>query len=163
MFKKLNLKLPEIDIYRLKGEKTSPDFWGSYKEHSILDSTYLNEILSTRIELGILPDAIHLSTYYHIDPHVDNCETAMNYYLCTNSGTTYMYEFKEHIKNRNFPYLIPISFLNEIDNFVAETGDCYIMNTNIPHSVSGVGDRISLRFMWTHVPFNEVVSSIKIF
>ena len=59
-----------------------------------------------------------------IPPHIDSFRVCtINYYLKANGETTKYYKYK------------PNGSINEVDSFCARTGDCWILDTTIPHSV----------------------------
>lgn len=62
---------------------------------------------------------------YMIPPHVDNFRICtINYYIKANGETTHYYDYK------------PNGQLSEIAHFCAISDDCWILNTDVPHSVS---------------------------
>lgn len=84
-------------------------------------------------------------------PHKDGVRlTAVNFYTKTNGERTVFYEYKA-------------GSIKEVDSFVAQDGDTYIMNVDEPHSVElcpGEARKfLTLAFITT--PFEQVVSALQ--
>lgn len=83
-----------------------------------------------------------------IPPHIDKFRICtVNYYINTSGETTYYYQYKSGI-------------MEELGSFCANTNECWVLNTTIPHSVKlNVGQTrkvIGVSFLKT--PFEKVVS-----
>lgn len=83
-------------------------------------------------------------------PHKDGVRlTAINFYSDTHKERTIFYEYKA-------------GSIEEVDSFVAEDGDIYVMNVDEPHSVelcAGKARRfLTLAFLTT--PFAQVVEAL---
>jgi hypothetical protein len=166
-FQKINVSLLNLDILAFKGPKlfNSPTF----VEYIILNRIRLNELISSRIEFGIMPDFVNITEiiYPGSAPHTDTLPTALNFYLDAAEDETIFWEQKnssmisEHGGLRGYD----INKLIKTESFIAKKDDCFMMNTSIIHSVNmnTVGSkRIILRFMWAKNSFEEILDSIKI-
>lgn len=84
-----------------------------------------------------------------IPPHIDSFRVCtINYYLKANGETTKYYNYK------------PNGSIEEVDSFCAKTGDCWILDTTIPHSVELIPGktRSVLGVSFLNTPFNKVAS-----
>jgi len=85
--------------------------------------------------------------------HVDfNRSCGINIYLDANGETTHYYSWDEDSKA-----------LQEEERFVAEAGDCWIMDTSVPHSVSLVPNkaRRMLTFSFVKSSYEQVLAAMQ--
>lgn len=84
--------------------------------------------------------------------HVDfNRSCGINIYLEANGETTHYYNWDADTKA-----------LEEEERFIAETGDCWLMDTSVPHSVSLVTDRqrSMLTYSFVKAPYQKIKEAI---
>jgi hypothetical protein len=169
MFQKLDIKL-DIDLKKLRGRHLNVyAFAGYFIQYEIADQEYLNALLNNVVEFQIPPDQVNITKISFgggLSPHSDVWDTALNYYVHAEKEVTTFYDnpsgykvFDESsgLHGYDVAQLIPVA------NFVANTNDCYLLNTAVPHNVSydvKNSSRTFLRFMWNRVPFEEVLKSI---
>ena len=82
-----------------------------------------------------------------IPPHIDSFRVCtINYYLKANGETTKYYNYK------------PNGSMDEVSSFCAKTGDCWILDTTIPHSVELIPGktRSVLGVSFLNTPFETV-------
>lgn len=170
LYKKLDLDLGSVDFERLKG-KSFP-FSRSFFEIQINDWDYLRSILKDRIRFKIRPDRINVTeiTYPGAHPHVDAWTVALNYYFNTGSEATNFYKVREDgakSKTHRDPQVLvyDLEDLEQIGQFSAEVGDCYLLDTKAIHAV-GVNDpsavRKIMRITWLKGSVEEIYESIEI-
>ena len=102
----------------------------------------------------------------YILPHSDSGPTAViNLYVETNNCVTQFYEIKDNaqpyqIGNQTDGYVYNLDDLIEMESFIAQPGDVYILNVNKVHSVIPFDNREINRkaicFSTSLLSFNEV-------
>ena len=170
MFQKLNINLPHIDLKRLQGQNTAEI--GTFMQYEIADVEYLYSLFDD-IVLGIKPDMVNITVItgngpYLVQPHTDVWPTALNYYINADTEITTFYDnptdhkIKSHIPGL---YGYREEKLVARETFCANTGDCYLLNTHRPHSVSRINadsSRTLLRLIWSDHLFESVLESISL-
>lgn len=85
-------------------------------------------------------------------PHIHTKEECViNYYAATNGEVTKFYEGEiipddsYVLDNGNDFYNIDITKVHEVEKFIAQDGDAWILDTKQPHSVSYQDERLGLR------------------
>jgi hypothetical protein len=169
MFKKLNIQL-NIDLKRLRGKLIGVSAGAGYFiEYEIADQSYLHELLANTVEFQIPPDQFLITKISFgggLTPHRDNWDTALNYYIHAEDEVTTFY--RNLSENNNLSVGLThydLTQLAPISNFIANTNDCYLLNTAVPHNVSynvKNSSRTFLRIIWNKVPFEEVLKSIRL-
>jgi hypothetical protein len=180
MYKKINLDLRSIEVDRLKGafyEGYGPFF----KTYHILDPEYLEAFLKPKIKFNI--PATHVG-YTEVlfkgvmTPHTDTSMTALNYYINSNSGTTFFYQaidpsakltagrlLGQGKKESSETYEYSLLNLEVIDSFSSNDHEAWLLNAHVIHCVRKSKfdkPRTILRWLWYDVPFYQVLSSIEI-
>jgi hypothetical protein len=167
MFKKLNISLSELDIEKIQGISEYSTL--TFKEFSIADKKYLYEILSSKIRFAMPPDVINVTEikYPGVNPHTDSWFTSINFYLDTTGDETFFW--KEIVETKSLkPGLAPftdLSNLTKTGSFIAQQGDCYLMDVNTIHSISMQvpnSVRKILRLGWYKYSFNQLQHIFKI-
>ena len=168
MFEKLNIILPDLDIHRLKDDGAQLDqrYPSNFKEYEIKDQNYLRSLFE--FDLGW--DDANITVFKSGGgklPHTDSWSTALNYYIAAEQATTTFYanptghkiayEALPGLDMYNLNQLIPVA------EFYAVSGDCYLVNTKIPHNVTDkyTGSRILLRLVWYNEPYQSVLDKIR--
>jgi hypothetical protein len=172
MFKKLNVSFSELEYAKLKGELAVK--YPTFTEFFILDKNYLFDILNKQIKFNIRPNAnISEVIYPGANPHTDKWPTSINFYLdAGNDETSFWKEIVSSTEAGSQPVdrtSGPKSYkevpLEKTGSFVANTGDCYLMNVWAIHSVKINTMNITrkiLRLYWDELSFDEVLQSIEI-
>ena len=168
MYKKLNLDFSELDLLLIKGNPNN-SYGKTFIEHPVKHLEYVLNIIRSKIKFNIRPNRINITdiVFPGADPHCDHWPVALNYYFDADGhDTTYFYK----LKNENEYQHREVKIYNKndlqiIDSFVANRGDCYLLNTHIPHAVYMATEnpnRTMLRFTWFDKTFDDVLNSIEI-
>ena len=162
MFQKINLTLLDIDLDILKGPRSTPREVTEFIEYSIWNVNYLFEIFQGKIEFGIMPDMANVTEISGKNyPHRDEWTTAINCYIHASGDITTFFKFKEGCFVDQLLY-IPEEKLDIVGTFIPQTGDCYLLNTNNPHTVTTNNPKIILRLIWKTTIFEDVLKNIRI-
>jgi hypothetical protein len=168
MFKKLNTSPLEIDTDRLKNSSTYSR--ATLEEFSINDREYLFTILDNQFQFNIAPRLINVTeiVYPGIKPHTDSFPVSMNFYFDVGGDETCFW------KNVNLKESPLMGFkrshstekdLQKIGSFIANKGDCYLLDVSNIHSVNistpNTARKI-LRLCWWDYSFDEILESIKL-
>jgi hypothetical protein len=164
MFQKLNLTLPALDISKLMGSSYFSTDDSIYKEFDIPNMSYVRELFRDKVKFDIMPYQAHLlATTGDVPPHLDTPKCKINYYIEVNNEVTFFYKWKDEsfVDNTVFK-VFPKEHLDIVDSFVAQQGDCYFLNTHVPHSVKvspETNPRLVLCVMFDE-PYNKVLPGI---
>ena len=182
-FKKLNFKLPELDLSRIAGGPLHEGYGPSLKGYYILDIDYFNGILNQYVKFNIPAELVNyteigdLGTYL---PHTDYpMTTALNYYLDTVGGVTVFWDLKDpntqpspvdrlqdsgswdHAKAQH----VQRSDVVKVCEFRANTYEPWLLNVGQYHTVvktKSTVPRTMIRWLWSGFTFQEVLDSIEI-
>lgn len=166
MFKKINVSFSDIDVKTLRGELHFN--LGSFFEYKIKNNEYLISVVKDKIKFNIRPDEANLTMIVPpgATPHKDFWPTALNIYVTAGNDVTYYWEqdVNESGEYKNGPSFYKKD-MQPLGTFVANKGECYLLNTHMVHSVdisNKSGPRYILRFVWYKHSFDEVLNSIEI-
>ena len=166
-FKKLDLKvdIPSYEIgeriieYGMDIDNKFNGLW--YSDLKI--SEHIN-FIPEKHKLDFYPSFLEANS--HILPHSDSGPTAViNFYIETNNCKTQFYEIKDNakpyqIKNQTDGCIYNLNDLIEIESFIAQPGDVYILNVSKVHSVIPLDNteinRKAICFSTDSLSFNEV-------
>ena len=169
MFEKLNLNLDLVALEQLQSMRS--DGWGAdtFQEHRILDLQRVLDILSPQVKLNIQPDYSNFTFIKSLGAYVihsDGLGITLNIYIRSGGETTTFYNNpSNHRLYTDTPryYLYDKNQLEFGDSFQAKTNDCYLLDTDCPHSVSNIqGTRKILRLVWSEATFVDILNSIEI-
>lgn len=167
LYKKLDINCSHLDILKLKGDKKN-SYGATFLEYNILDWRYLKNFVHGNFKLKIIPDRVNITDIVDNGAavHTDHWSVALNFYLTTTGDTTKYFKVKgaDGTQVREIK-VYDQKDLEEIDSFVADTGDCYLIDTHTPHSVLHESERkirTILRFAWFNRTIDEIADSIKI-
>ena len=163
MFKKLNINFDNITINDFIG-KQKTNSYVSFYEFDIKDQSNLDSLIKSKIKFNISPDSFNITKidYPGSSPHTDLWQTALNIYITAGNDKTYFWKKRDNSRlitntNTNFYY----KNIQLAGMFIANKGDCYLLNTHVIHSVEvKQSSRYILRFYWMNYNFEEVESSI---
>ena len=168
MFKKLNLNLDLVELEKLQ---SIPHGVGAdtFQEHRILDLQRVLDIVAPQVKFNIRPDYSNFTFINRLGAyiiHSDAFPTALNIYIRSSGETTTFYtNLTTHRFYTNTPrlYLYDKNQLEFRDSFQAVTNDCYLLDTDCPHSVSNIHvTRKILRLVWQEANFTDILNSIEI-
>ena len=172
MFEKLNVEYDLNLIESFKGE-VAASYNNHFVEYQITDYDELLSVLMEKLEFTILPSKMRFTTIRSLGTlvHCDAWQASINIYLSVNEGdVTHYYkdtnDFVLEEKQGGKKVKIFNSKSMVIDRtFVADKGDCYLLNTQIPHDVrwrpdGTSGDRDMLRIIWDNNSYDEIRRSI---
>lgn len=165
MFKKINVQVKDLYQKIIMGRQYFNSI--SFSEYEINNKDYIFNLISEDINFKIKPDKINLTTisYPGATPHTDNYSVALNYYLQAESSLTDFWKSDLGEIDYRIPAKAATNLkISHIGNFEAVTGDVYLLNTHILHSVtinSGNSNRIIFRCLWKKHTFEEILDSIK--
>jgi hypothetical protein len=165
MFKKLNLSLPEIDFEKLKGNRILDN--PTFKEFSLSDRKYFIDLISNKVQFDIPPHLINVTEiiYPGSRPHTDTWPTAINFYFDTDNAETSFWKEINPSNSVKGLAAYDISKLQKTSTFVAQKGDCYLLNVSKIHSVNMINTndtRKIIRLGWFKYSFDEILNSVKI-
>ena len=174
MFYKLDIKLPDLDINRLQGNKTSgwDDSLPDFREYEVNDIQYFLDACKDLVKFIIPPAHVNITViekFGAVVPHTDAWPVTLNVYLNVSGDeiTTFYNNPSNHkISLNESPdlFVYNINELVEAGNFSAKTSDCYLLNTYQPHAVSNQhdGSRTILRLIWLEHDYDTILKSIQI-
>lgn len=165
MFKKLDISISNLDLNKLKGPLLN-DF-GAVSEYEIKNYEYFYNNVTAKIKFLIEPtDTIITKIIYPgSKPHKDWWSVVLNYYFNASGDVTYWWKQTQNFveDDPNAPTVYNFSNLLQTDSFVAKTGDMYLLDTKIVHSIK-INDpneqRYLLKFGWINHSFEEILNSI---
>ena len=112
-----------------------------------------------------------------IPPHTDSIiTTTINFYVMTGNCVTQFYKLKPEIVEPKIPNWVPptqttgrmfsLDELDEVDNFVANPGEIYLLDVTKPHSVRRPPnvefvDRVAVCLQSSKFNFDETVQLLK--
>lgn len=168
MFEKLNIVLSDLDIHRLKdnGAQLWADYMPEFREYKIRDLNYCQSLFRFNLGWDHANITVIESGGAKI-PHTDAWSVALNYYIDAGQEITTFYDnpTNHRITCTDTPgldtydpdQLIPAA------TFCAVSGDCYLLNTQVPHDVTDrhAGSRTILRLIWYHESYQSVLDKIR--
>lgn len=177
MFKKLDVFYENIDIKELIGLQYS-SIGNTVNTYHLKNLNYAYELLESKFIIDKTPSKILVQEFLSpgVKPHTDQWPTALNIYL-NSSGfdTTYFYAesssffYSDSISANNQTTVSKVKTFEEsevekIGSFVAKVGECYLMNTFLPHSIkiNSNSSRFVLRIIWQNDTFETINDSLKI-
>ena len=169
MFKKLNLNLDLVSLEQLQSVQTLNLDKGVFQEYRSLDLQRVLDIVAPQIKFNIRPDYSNFTFIKSLGAYVihsDGLGIALNIYIRSGGETTTFYNnLTNHRLHTDTPrfYLYDKNQLEVGDSFRAVTNDCYLFDTDCPHSVSNIqGIRKILRLIWSEAKFVDILNSIEI-
>ena len=169
MFKKLNFSTTDIiqDPYSCRGNMTM-NYDDVFIEYSIRNERDFLQKVQELVTFDKLPDNINF-TEIKLNgpkPHTDASPTALNFYLDVDTNdSTVFFEESNYNNQKRVLKSYPRESLVEVDRFVAQPYDVYLLNTHKIHVVdvsNKNAKRAMIRFLWMHKTFEEVLQGIKI-
>lgn len=168
MFRKLKNSYKDLDAKQ--GEELQVRF-GIVSEGTFMGIAYNNADVDTSAISDLLDklpeDKIsiqYMAINHEVPPHVDNgINTVINIYAKTGGYTTTFHKAKEgaikhRLPNQDSGYVCGFHEVDNLDSFVAEDGDAYVLNVAELHSVhSGKSKERAALCINTTLEFNEVV------
>jgi len=161
-FSKLNLN---VDVNDFKIEKFVTSFKlneeGDFKG-IVYHTVNNNDHLFNLIPYEIRPYFVlrHLKINCAIWPHIDHGpNTSINIYLKTNNCKTTFYSFIDETEARTVP--LNRNNLKEVDSFIAEDRDIWLLDVSKPHSVELLDNNFTERIAFclhSRLRFNDVLS-----
>lgn len=177
MFQKLDVLYENIDTNELVGRHYS-SIGKTVNTYFVKNLNYAYSLLDSKFIINKKPSKIIIQEFLApgVKPHTDQWPTALNIYLDANgSDITYFYTepssffYSDSLSKNNSILVSKVktfdeSEVKEIGNFVAKSGECYLMNTFLPHSVTinSMTSRYILRFIWDNDNFEVVRDSLKL-
>ncbi len=169
LFRQINIDFHDLDFTKLQGRQQT-NVGRVFREYSVPPLDMLTDLLKDRVKFHKRPDLVNITEIHSpgVGPHVDQWPTALNFYLdaqgCDN--TVFYKEPIEHVKSRGSTYKLFYAHDLEFErSFVVQEGQCWLLNTGIPHSVTvsqPSTKRSMLRLAWTRGSFEEIYSSIEL-
>ena len=183
MFSKINFKLEDINLDRLKGESFEQyrSYSSTLTSYKILDLDYFISLHKNKIKLQIIPSGVFLieiSGEGDVWPHIDPITTVtLNYYIFPENATTIFYKEKsknssyfasnQEIKNSTQTENVgavayEFDQVEEYCSFTAQPDEAYLISTSTIHSVkrSNHSTRKFIAYKWSEYSFDEIKDSI---
>lgn len=168
MFRKLKKSYKDLDA---KQGKDLHVRFGVMNEGQFMGIAYNNaEVETSSIEdlLAKFPkdsfSVQYMSINHEVPPHVDNgINTVINIYTKTGGYTTTFHKAKEgatkhRLPNQDSGYVCQFDEVDNLDSFIAENGDAYVLNVAELHSVhSGSSQERAALCINTTLKFDEVI------
>jgi hypothetical protein len=178
MYRRIDLKLPPIELGRVKGDVFFEYHGGVLVVYKIKDIDYFENLYKDKIQFSIKPDLI---AYIEIlgpgaAPHTDEATATLNYTIDDASCITSFWRVDEQAKT------VPTERIDEMGNaikskvmgydgkdlvrltsFKANPGDAYLLDVSKIHSVFKPKYETVRKFVswrWINTPFDQVSSSI---
>ncbi len=180
MFKKIPLSLPDLDLNRIRGpfQEGYGPFFHSF---NILDHEYLDSLVCKQLRFHIAPITCSFTVVTFRgtpDAHTDASMTALNYYIKSSQAQTKFYRALDPNARLVVPQRLGVGVghdsgtfmytdnnLVEVDSFTANDHEAYLLNVHEIHKVIKeplTPHRTMIRWLWPHVPFEQVLDSIEI-
>jgi hypothetical protein len=171
MFQKLNLSIDSTKLEKLQGNLTFSydDEYGIFAEYQVTDIQYFFKSIKSQIQFNIEPTQSNITVIEKSGafvPHTDVWSTALNFYIHASGEVTEFYKnpsgHKIEVEGSGGLHVYDKSKLELEGRFCANAGDCYLLDTHRPHSVTNYhnGSRKILRLIWMNSDFNTVLNSI---
>lgn len=178
-FVKLDLRLEEVDLDRIKG-KYLEGYGTTFKNYLIKDKEYFNSLIKEKIKFHIEPSLILITeiTGDGIHPHVDQHTVALNYYLEADKSITTFWDQITEIEGDQIPQhygdgklyknnakVYEIKNLKHACAFSAKKGECFLLNVRKIHNVFKLEqnvNRYAIRWGWEDYDYTTILNSIEI-
>lgn len=180
MYKKIPLYLPDLDLSKIQGPYQE-GYGAFFHSFNILDYNYVHDLVGQQIKFHIPPSNFSFTTVIFRgvpDAHTDASMTALNYYITSSQAITRFYQAVDPNLKTMVPQRLGVGVgmdqrtfsyrpdnLIEIDTFVANDHEAYLLNVHTIHKVTKsvhTPHRTMLRWLWYDVPFDQVLDSIEI-
>ena len=170
-FKKIPLLIENLDVGQMKGELV--DDIGSLKNFVCTNYQEIEQQLRSKVIFHVKPLCVFLTEIKGgVGVHTDGAGTNLSFYIETDGSMTRFWvpDYTKTIKfelgdAKNYDiHTWNMEDLSLADSFVAQNGDCYLMNVEHPHSVdfpATDNPRYLLKWLWKE-DFDTVKSSIEI-
>lgn len=167
---KLALK-PKASWYSIKKTRTLglhvlEDGYGVVRQY-VPKHIYAAIIANFSSDIAATCAGINYSTIRPLKPHVHTDESCViNIYEKASNAKTVFYEGKIGIldgvaqDNGNKYYLVDPNLLTEIEDFTAQDGDVWLLNTKQPHAVIGEDSSRKLIQIFLNTPFEEAKAKL---
>ena len=165
MFEKLDIVLPDLDVHRLQNNSLNQPAL-NFKEYTIKDVQYCQSLFKPNLNFDLINITVIESGGAKV-PHTDVWSVALNYYIHAEQETTIFYDnpSNHRIAVDGVPGLVMYEMekLTPVASFCANTGDCYLLNTHIPHIVTDkyMNSRTILRLIWNSASYESVLDKIR--
>ena len=166
MFKKLNISLSESDIVKIQSISKNcklPSHW----ETEIREELF--NVLGSKIQFAIPPEIITSTeiAYPGAIPHTDAWNASISLYLEADNDETCFWEEIVATKSLKLEARAfkDMSNLKKTGFFIAQRGDCYLIDVNSIHSINMQvpnSTRKLLRLGWYNYSVDQIQSTFKI-
>ena len=171
MFKKLKKSYKDLDAkqgeeLRVRfGVMSEGKFMGIAYNNADVETSAISDLLSKLPEDKI--SIQYMAINHEVPPHVDNgINTVINIYTETGGYTTTFHKAKEgatkhRLPNQDSGYVCGFHDVENLESFVAEDGDAYVLNVSELHSVhSGASKERAALCINTTLEFDEVIEML---
>jgi hypothetical protein len=158
----------------LKGNdlKSSYDSGTVRLEYYNISSTDYFKSIHVRKLFTIRPDRVRFSSITgqgFLLPHRDHdADVVLNYYISANSDTTIFYKEKENstpfkYKDKDKANIYSLDDTIEINRFVSNSGEAYLLNVSEIHAVEKVSQepRLFISYIWKGFTYDEILKNIE--
>ena len=176
MYTKLNQNFlnPNFDQWQdLKGSQLFSKYESGTTtlEYFNIKDVDLFKKLHTRRPFTINPERIRFSCVTGsgiLAPHRDhNTTAALNFYVSANTDRTVFYKPNDdatriNYKDKEDANIYNLDQLTEIDSFVANTNDVYLLDVSNVHSVFKTTQepRMFVSYLWNNISYEEILGNI---
>jgi hypothetical protein len=180
-FKKLDFKLPDMDMSRIVGGPLQEGYGETFRSWDILELDYFNSLVAKSIKFNIQPSFVNYTeiTSDGAGPHVDVAGVAINYYIEPANAITVFWNLKD--LNLSVPNtarlnedgkwiespvrVYKMSDIERVGYFKAVSHEAWLLNTSRIHSVIKPNlhnTRTVIRWIWIGPVYEEILNSIEI-
>lgn len=173
-FARIDLDLKDLDITRIKGD-LAEGYSGTFMNYYIKDPEYLENLIKEKIQFKYQPNRVYYTELrgQGTEPHIDDCMTALNYYLETDEEGVVFFnhnplaEPKKRMSDIDYSYTITYKLkdLEPIGYFQSNNHEAWLLNTKCVHGVlkrDSQRTRSMIRWMWDRAPYSVVHRGIHI-
>lgn len=172
-FEKINVEFDLNKISSYIGD-LKVSYNDTFLEYSVNDPQGLSDLIQDNITFKIQPSKLLFTTIRRSGTkiHTDAWPVSMNIYLYSSDASmtqyyedTDAYYWQERPGNTRTKIFTDTTKMIPSKQFIAKTGDCYLINTSLPHRViqnSAMSSRQMLRLVWQNRTYDEILNSMTI-
>jgi hypothetical protein len=176
LFVKLQHKLVNVDWNKFKTDIVTDSFYSETRKGGGYFYSLKNLPEFLALHKGMFKIMPHIIRYCEftgsdlVTPHRDkDISVSLNLYLETDNATTIYYkELNSDLSHTNYkniqPHISPLENLVEVNRFIAEPNDLYLLNVNEIHGIlkTTTSPRTMITYRWAKYSFNQILHSLNL-